>query len=294
MIIAIYPNFDKTNALNCTKEVCSILHNSDCRILIDKKYTDYLSEFKYIEFGDFNEFYKFCDMIVVIGGDGTILKCSRIVASSNIPILGINSGRLGFLASVEADELSKLAYIVKGNYSTIKRMMLEGTLIDKNNKKTVFTALNDIVVAKGNLCKLADFKVSINNQVVSSLRADGLIFSTPTGSTAYSLSAGGPIIDPMIDCIEFTQICPFSLLARTMLFSPDNNIEIIYNSRNNSSVVISVDGIDEYEFSHEDKLFITKSLLSVNFVDLKDGNFYNSVNTKLMQPLKNNMEVNKI
>lgn len=291
MNIAIFPNFKKNNAKRCTQEVCQILQKKDVLIYLDKQYAEFIPDKKNITFGEFKYFYNRCDVIIVIGGDGTIIQCVQITSSSNIPILAINSGRLGFMASLEENELDYLNNLVTGDYSIAKRMMLKGKLVKKSGEIKYFSALNDIVVAKGNLCKLVDFKVMTKGQIVSSLRADGLIFSTPTGSTAYSLSAGGPIIDPSVECIEFTQICPFSLLARTMIFSPDKTIKVTYSTSNNASIVVSSDGFEEIEFLPDDKLYIYKSEEYVKFIDINGGNFYHSVNTKLMQPLKGDVEV---
>lgn len=293
MNIAIFPNFNKKNAKRCTQEVCGILQQYDVSIYLDKQYSECINDKKNMVFGKFESFYYDCDVIIVIGGDGTIIQCTQIVSSSNIPILAINSGRLGFMASLEENEINFLKNVVTGDYSIANRMMLKGKLVKKGGEIKYFSALNDIVVAKGNLCKLVDFKVMTKGKIVSTLRADGLIFSTPTGSTAYSLSAGGPIIDPTVECIEFTQICPFSLLARTMIFSPDKIIKVTYSTNNNACIVVSSDGCEEVTFSPNDELYIYKSDEYVKFIDINGGNFYQSVNTKLMQPIKGNVEVDE-
>lgn len=294
MNIAIFPNLNKKNAKRCTQEVCQILQQYAVSIYLDEQYSEFISNKKNMVFGKFESFFSECDVIIVIGGDGTIIQCTQIVSSSNIPLLAINSGRLGFMASLEENELKFLKNIVTGDYSIASRMMLKGKLVKKSGETKYFSALNDIVVSKGNLCKLVDFKVMTKGQVISSLRADGLIFSTPTGSTAYSLSAGGPIIDPTVECIEFTQICPFSLLARTMIFSPDKIIKVTYSTNNNSCIIVSNDGCGEVEFLPDDELYIYKSDEYVKFIDINGGNFYQSVNTKLMQPLKGNVELEEI
>jgi len=290
MKIVIFPNLKKKNALKCTIEACEVLKNLDVDIFLDKEYATQFSQITYIKFGDFNKLIQESDAVIAIGGDGTILKCSKLIARYNIPILGINSGRLGFMATIEADELDMLKHLVDGNYNIVNRMMLKARLVRENGEVIEKSALNDIVVSKNQLCKISDFEVSLNNQVVSSLRADGLIFSTPTGSTAYSLSAGGPIIEPDMECIEFTQICPFSLFARTMIFSPDKTLKVTFKSTKCSIIVISVDGNEGINFSSSDVLYISKSENYTKFVDINDSSFYNSINTKLMQPLKGIIE----
>ncbi len=292
MNIAIYPNLDKKNAGRCTQEVINILKKNDVNIYLDNQYKNTFANFEKINYGDFVTFFKSCDIIIVIGGDGTIIKCAQIISETDVPLLAINSGRLGFMASLEENELNLINRVLNGDYSTIKRMMINGRIVYKNGKEKIFSALNDIVVSKENLCKLADFEVSVNSVTVSSVRADGLIFSTPTGSTAYSLSAGGPIIEPTCECIEFTQICPFSLLARTMIFSPDKVIKV-QSGRKGETIVVSPDGCDEIPITNEDELYIYKSENYVRFIEINGSNFYRSVNNKLMQPLKSNKEVDR-
>lgn len=286
MKVVIFPNLNKANVRKCVDEACGILHNCGVEIYMDNQYQADFNEHNYIQFHDFVESVKICDVIIVIGGDGTILKCSKIVAPFHKPILGINSGRLGFMASLEANELEYLKDFASGKYTIEKRMMLKGLINFKDGRKFEQSVLNDIVVARAPFCKIADFEVSMNDNVISSLRADGLIFSTPTGATAYSLSAGGPIIEPDMECIEFTQICPFSLFARTMIFSSEKTLKVSYTSEKNTDVVISFDGNEEIPFSMEDELYISKSNNYIYLIDINGSNFYNSVNKKLMKPLK--------
>lgn len=291
MKIAIYPNLKKKNALNCTINACEVLNSVGVEIFIDEYYRDILSEKTYINFCSFSSVIQSCDIVIVIGGDGTILKCSKLVATLKKPILGINSGRVGFMASIEANELHLLKNLVEGKYKIVNRMMLSSKFVSKNGDIVENYALNDIVVSKGQTCKIADFEVSMNNQVISSLRADGLIFSTPTGATAYSLSAGGPIIEPDMECIEFTQICPFSLFARSMIFSPDKTLKVTFKSLKDSTTMISVDGSESIDFTPEDVLYISKSDNYIKFIEINESNFYHSINTKLMKPLKGAAEV---
>lgn len=291
MKILIFPNLKKKNALKCTQQACEILNSFNAEIFLDQEFSPVFSEKPYINFGKLDELVLACDIVIAIGGDGTILKCSKLVAPFNKPILGINSGRLGFMATLEANELDMLKNLADGNYTIVDRMMLNAKLIRQNGEIVENYALNDIVVSKGQMCKIADFEVSLNNQIVSSLRADGLIFSTPTGSTAYSLSAGGPIIEPDMECIEFTQICPFSLFARTMIFSSDKTLKVTFKSTKGSIIMISTDGNEGINFTSNDVLYISKSDKYIKFIDINDSSFYNSINTKLMQPLKGVIEV---
>ena len=290
MKIVLYPNLKKANAISCVFKACEILNTNNVSISADEKYREILKELDYVNFGDFEKLAKDADYIIVIGGDGTILKCSKIIASYHKPILGINSGRLGFMATLESNELSFLNDFAQERFTVVKKMMLKAEVRFKSGDIIVQSVLNDIVVAKSPTCKIADFEVSMNGTVISSLRADGLIFSTPTGSTAYSLSAGGPIIDPDMESIEFTQICPFSLFARSMLFASDKVLHVTYSTTKNTDVIISFDGNEETVFSPGDELYISKSDNSIYMVDINGSNFYNAVNKKLMQPFKSENE----
>ena len=226
MKVAIYPNFQKENALKCSREVCEILHQYNSEIYIDNKYFEQFQDKDYINFGVFKDFVKESDIAIAVGGDGTILKCARYLLGLNTKLLGINTGRLGFMASLEFDELSELYRLLK-DYDIIKRMMLD-TRIYTGEQYCNNIALNDVSIARL-YSKLCDFNVYIDDNLIGSYRADGIVISTPTGSTAYALSAGGPIIEPNLDCIEMTLLCPHSLFSRPMLFSPERVIKIVHN-----------------------------------------------------------------
>lgn len=294
MNIVLYPNLKKNNAAECVFKACEILHKENVNIYADIGLNDELQKLQYIEYGSFTELVEKCDFILVIGGDGTILKCSKIISSAKKPIIGINSGRLGFMATLESNELDSLSDFAKGRYSIVKKMMLNAEILFRNGNKLCQSVLNDIVVAKSPTCKIADFEVSMEKTIISALRADGLIFSTPTGSTAYSLSAGGPIIDPDMECIEFTQICPFSLFARTMLFDSEKTLKVTYKPNKDTDVIISFDGNEEVIFSPGDELYVSKSRNNIFMVEINGSNFYHAVNKKLMQPFKSENEVDLI
>ncbi len=251
---------------------------------MDKKYRGDFGDIEHIIFPDEPQCASSCDVMIAIGGDGTILKCAGIAMEWGKPILGINCGRLGFMASLEHDQLHMLSQLCSGNYSVSRRMMLNIRVISAD-KETDRCALNDVVISKTQDCKIADFEVSKSGQMISSLRADGVIFSTATGSTAYSMSAGGPIIEPQMECIEFTQICPHSLFARSMILFPDLPIQVKCHCSSGKALV-NIDGNLFGEVSQNDKVLIGRSEKYIEIIDITGGSFFNSVNEKLMQPLK--------
>jgi NAD+ kinase len=237
-----------------------------------------------------------CDLVITAGGDGTILHHGKNAAKLGLPLLGINTGRLGFMTTLETDELNKLEALreiiprLKGDASAADSAVCPRMMLDIELEGQTFTALNDAVFYKDINSKLPDFKVLINGTVISELRADGLILSTPTGSTAYALSAGGPIIEPWIDLIELTPLAAHSLFNRPMILSADNPIEVRYDTRSEASgnyaVFLSVDGEKGIEFKRGESAVIRKSQLKLSLIDLNNNSFYNAVTNKLMKPLK--------
>lgn len=168
------------------------------------------------------------DLVIVLGGDGSLLRAARLIWPSEIPIFGINWGNLGFLTAVNKTKTySALENVLKGRFDTKKRMTLEGKIITKQGKiNGPFMALNEVVVEKGNYPHLITLSIDIEEEKLVLLQADGLIVATPTGSTAYSLSAGGPIVHPRLNALIITSICPFHLVHRALVLSPDYKVSI--------------------------------------------------------------------
>jgi len=214
-----------------------------------------------------------CDIVITIGGDGTILGAGISAAIANKPLLGINTGRLGFMATLEKDELWKLGELKMGRYSKSRRMLLNvnGTL-----------ALNDVVFHRksSRLSEFTVFSGDVEETIVEvfKVRADGVIISTPTGSTAYSLSAGGPIIEPELECFLVTALSPHTLFNRPIIFSHDRRLTV-----KAKDITVSIDG-QESEFS--DYVVVTKSEYHLDLINIIGHNFYDSIHNKLMKPLK--------
>lgn len=285
MKIVIFPNFQKSNVLECTRNVCDILNENNIDVYIQKKYIKEFSDKTFVHFSDTADIVKDADIAIAIGGDGTILKSAKYLIGSNTGLLGINMGTLGFMASLEPHELSELQRLKSGNYTISRRMMLKAKVISENGKIRVLEALNDISVARP-YSKICDFEVKIEDNCIGQYRADGVIFSTPTGSTAYSLSAGGPVIEPSLECIEMTLICPHSLFTRPMLFSPEKKLTVSRRIRGEKDMCLSVDGNEPLLLKTGDIIEISKSENYINLIDMRDNTFYNSLNKKLMQTIK--------
>jgi NAD+ kinase len=226
-----------------------------------------------------------CDTVITIGGDGTILKASREAALCTKPLLGINMGRLGFMATLEADELDKLARLKSGDYCVSRRILLdvfiESQEPQEQQEQCAYLALNDVVLHRAATARLPDFEVHRGDIHVLKLRADGMIIASPTGSTAYSLSAGGPIIEPELQCLTVTPVCPHTLFSRPMIFAPDCRLGIYTND-----VSVVIDGRAVTAFEKSGRVIVTKSEHYLDLIDIDGNSFYNSIHNKLIKPLK--------
>ena len=226
-----------------------------------------------------------CNYIITVGGDGTILRWGKVAADYGIPLLGVNLGRLGFMASVEREEIGKIPELLEGEHHISRRMMLNVELI--RDGKSVFSerALNDVTVSRSSRSKLPEFVVSCGDCEVSRVRADGIILSTPTGSTAYSLSAGGPILSPDLECVEFTALCPHTLFNRPMIFSDKQTITARVFQYDNSKATFSVDGGKAIPIEESDVLKLTRCPKDLLLIEAGEG-FFGAIHNKLLTPLK--------
>ena len=245
--IALIVNFNVKEKAEVAYIVADKLSSFDCNILIPSQYKEKifraLMHKKNFEYLSYDEIYKKADLAVVLGGDGFILDAARRAAPADVPILGINLGRIGYMTELEVDEISLIEKYFSGDYRIDERAMLEVSVISSNNNaKFSSFALNDIVIANGSTARIVDLQLLEDGEVVSSYRADGLIVSTPTGSTAYSLSAGGPIIDPKLACFCATPICPHSLDSRPIVFPDTVKLQIKNTCVREKILHLTVDG----------------------------------------------------
>lgn len=222
------------------------------------------------------------DLIIAIGGDGTMLYASRLARNSGTPILGINRGRLGFLADVTPDEMiASVEHVLRGDYSTDSRLMLEARLISHAGKEKTAFALNDVVLQRRETGRMVDFETRIAGHYVNTHSGDGLIVATPTGSTAYSLSCGGPIIEPQLDAIVIVPICPHTLTDRPIVIAADQPVEIRLIERDDTKAAITVDGLSMGSIRPDDKLLICAAKNRVTLVHPPGYDFYGILRSKL-------------
>ncbi len=220
------------------------------------------------------------DIIIVFGGDGTLLSVARLVGKMGVPILGVNLGGLGFITEISRDDIRKeISKVFSGNFSFEERIMLLADVYRKGRKIARQNALNDVVLNKSALSRMFEFDISINDQYVSTFRADGLIVSTPTGSTAHSLSAGGPILYPTLGSFLMTPICPHTLTSRPIVLPDTFVLEVTVKSGDN--VYLTLDGQVGFPLKVRDRIKIRKADYKTKFLVLHDRDYFQILRTKL-------------
>ena len=220
-----------------------------------------------------------CDAILAIGGDGTFLRANKIALKHSLPLLGVNLGTVGFLSEVEWEQLpAAFRCLAEDRYTIENRMLLKASIGDKH-----FHALNDIVLNRGGYARLIGLRVSLEGEKLDPYIGDGLILSTPTGSTGYSLSAGGPIVHPKLECIIFTPICCHSLQHRPVVTSSTQTITIELDENYNHTAQVDVDGQQALFLSDGEKLLITRSHKSAQLIHLNPNDFFSTIRIKLAE-----------
>jgi len=221
------------------------------------------------------------DLILVLGGDGTMIATARMVGDQEVPVLGVNYGGLGYLAEFRIEELyTALESILAGNYRLDRRVMLAVELRSGDAPAQFNRVLNDVVINKSALARIIEIEAYLNRQYVNSFRADGLIVSTPTGSTAYNLSAGGPVIFPSMNAVVITPICPFTLSNRPIVVPDDAEIELLLKT-DNEEVALTLDGQVGHPLKVKDRVAIRKSRTTFNLIQPMNRNYFDVLRDKL-------------
>lgn len=281
MNIAILPNINKKDAVSITCNIILKLVSLRAQVHLSSDFKDKFAHLQ-VNFAHPDKLLEGCDLAVAVGGDGTIIYALKLAALNGKPVLGVNAGRLGFMAGVEQFELDKLDALMSGNYSVEKKLMLEVTIEKEDGSETAYHVLNDAVISKGTLSKIIDLPIYHNNEKILEYRADGVIVATPTGSTAYSFSAGGPVIDPKIFCFLLTPICPHSLFSRTIIFDGHSSIEIRPKGKKKNEIFLTIDGEKSVPVNFNDKIRVCVANLSANLIRIKDKAFFHIINEKFI------------
>ena len=260
--------------LDVMNNMIDFLFNKDIKLLIDES-SDY--ENSHTNSVNHNDFVETVDLIIVFGGDGTLLNSARKYLDYEIPILGINMGKVGFLTDIKVDNFEKsLSDILDGNY-----LIEERNLVSAKFNETHLYGLNEVVIHSGSYAQLMRYQLSVNDRIVYEQRSDGLIVATPTGSTAYALSAGGPIIHPSLDVWTILPMLPQSLSSRPFIISSEEKVIINLFDGPNEQAKICVDGQDDIDLPFNVEISVSKMKKTLKLVHPKDNDFFEACREKL-------------
>lgn len=249
-------------------------------VIIDTQVAQEL-KLKNAQTGDLTQVGKIADLVIVVGGDGNMLGAARVLSRYNIKVIGVNRGNLGFLTDLDPDNaLQQLTNVLAGHYREEKRFLLEARVCAEGQRTRIGTAINEVVLHPGKVAHMIEFEVYIDDRFAFSQRSDGLIIATPTGSTAYSLSAGGPILTPNLDAIALVPMFPHTLSARPLVISSDSQIRLKF-SLTNIDYEVSCDSQLVLPIKEGDEVIIKRSRQKLNLVHPTDYNYFNTLSSKL-------------
>ncbi|NIQ95792.1 MAG: NAD(+) kinase [Desulfuromonadales bacterium] len=221
------------------------------------------------------------NMVIVLGGDGTLISVARLIGDLKVPIFAVNLGSLGFLTEITRSEMMPLLeHVLKGDFTVSSRMMLDTSVKREGREVARYTVLNDVVLNKGALARIVDMEASVDDIYLTTFKADGLIVSTPTGSTAYNLAAGGPIIHPQLNCLVLSPICPHMLTNRPIIVSEDAHIKIELKFED-EDVVLTADGQVGMPLEHGDVVVVRKAKCRTYLIDSPSKDYFQVLRTKL-------------
>ncbi|WP_126427509.1 NAD(+)/NADH kinase [Brevibacillus marinus] len=277
--IGITANRGKAEARIVARELLHLLEAKGAQVVLDESMAHILGRPELA--CPVHQFHERAELLCVLGGDGTLLGIARQLAGHALPILGINLGTLGFLSEAEPDNLQVAAEsLLSGAYDVERRMMLEATLYRQGKALATYTAMNDIGIAKGSFCRIIQCAVYLDEHYVATFNGDGVIISSPTGSTAYSLSAGGPIVAPNVEVLLLTPVAPHSLTARPMVFSADQVIRVEVDAVHRE-MGLSIDGQFGYRLEGGDVICVKRSPHVTPLIKWKGSSFFEVIRSKL-------------
>lgn len=267
--VAVVTNREKDTEYEVTQRVVAALEGR-CTVLRD-------TAFEHLE-----ELYQRADLVIVLGGDGTFLGVARRAAKYGVPLLGVNLGRLGFLAEVEADRIEEcIDRLLRGEYKIEQRYMLSAAVIRNGKQAASFCALNDVVVSGASYKRVVSIDLFVDGQFVDSYAADGLVAATPTGSTAYSLSAGGPIVESSMEVTIVTPICPHTLSSRPLVLPKERVVTVAFKQDYGHGCLLTVDGQEGYALQVGDRIELRASDCRAKLVKMNGMGFYELLRKKI-------------
>lgn len=276
----IIPNMTRTNTFSVTSELLEELRELKCTVFLDESLKNYFGEMSDVIYTTDYDVISKCFAVIAVGGDGTFINSAKIARNYDKPLICINAGKLAYLACLEGDEISLLYEVVKGNFITEKRMMLDVSIIDKSGEILYHSnCVNDAVVSRSGIIRIMKLSVSCNGAPLIDYLADGAIVATPTGSTAYSLSAGGPVVEPGVESILLTPICPHSVFSRSVVLGGNSELELFHDD--SGEAILSCDGQGAVIIPPEAKVKIKRSEKCVSFIKIKPDTFIDVLNKKI-------------
>lgn len=286
MIVVLSSNPYRDHGLHAAQRAQKILESCgvECRYCLPFELAEgaYSALPVHVEVQPIQQAMSDCNAIICFGGDGTILHAARHAAIYGVPLLGVNMGSVGFMAELEENELDELTRLAKGDYTIQERMMLKVQLIRGDKVISEKLALNDAVLSKSNVARVAGLELLADNVPVYQLSGDGVVISTPTGATAYSMSAGGPIVEPSLDSIIVTPVCAHQLAVRPMIIAPERTVTVqLQKKSRKKSVYLSADGGRAVRVTGSDRVNISMAQCRAQLIRLSGKSFYERLNQKL-------------
>lgn len=280
--IFLYPNFTKEGTQDAAEQIVRRLVELDMEVWCDRETMEKLpsSAGASCQFRDYRQCLAECQAALVIGGDGSILRLAPDAARHDLPILGVNTGKLGFMSELDAHELHHLKDLAQGRYTIDTRMMLDVSVCRQGEQVYAASLLNDVVITKWTQARLIGVAVSVDGVLTASIQGDGIIVATPTGSTAYTLSAGGPIIEPNANCMAVTPICAHELGAKPFVLSAERTVAIAAGAEDNQAF-LSADGGAPFAIDPADIVAVRRSQWQTRLIRLKNIGFYQLIHKKL-------------
>lgn len=261
--------------------LAQVLQRLDVQVVIDEKSAKLLSG-QTLEVVPRESLGTHCDLVIVVGGDGSMLSVAKMLAACNVPVLGVNRGRLGFLTDILPGEIdTRIAEILAGNFTEESRFLIECKLFREGQLIESGSALNDVVLHPGTAARMIEFELFIDDQFVQSQQSDGLIVATPTGSTAYSLSAGGPIMHPSLNALVLVPMYPHSLNSRPLVIDADSTIRVQVGKQRSIVPQVSCDGATGFAAKVGDELIVRKQTGALRLIHPLDHNYYETCRSKL-------------
>lgn len=276
----IIPNMTRANTFGVTDRLLTEIANQNCFAYLDSSLRDTFGERDNVTYTQANDMCDGVAMFISVGGDGSFINAAKKATEVNKPIICVNAGKLAYLACIEGEEIHLLGDIVAGNYVTEKRMMLDVSIVDEGENVLYNTqCINDAVVSRSGSIRIMRLSVGCNGAPLIQYMADGAIVSTPTGSTAYSMSAGGPIVDPCVESILLTPVCPHSIFSRSVVLSGSSELSIAHD--NSGEAILSCDGQQAILIPENAIVKVKRSEKYASFIRVKNDTFIDVLNKKI-------------